>query len=104
MMLAQAFRKPLLGALRQFLVGEFRDDDDESSDEALDAPTAGGRNVMVATGQDDEPPAPGMHWLFASAMWSRELDELRPASIARSRIRRGSSMPAVSRPRRACRS
>lgn len=39
---------------------------------------AGGRNVMLATGQDDAPPAPGMHWIFASSLWAEELRALRP--------------------------
>jgi glycosyltransferase involved in cell wall biosynthesis len=39
---------------------------------------AGGRNVMLATGEDDNPPAPGMHWIFASALWASELGALQP--------------------------
>jgi glycosyltransferase involved in cell wall biosynthesis len=39
---------------------------------------AGGRNVMLATGEDDRPPAPRMHWIFASALWATELDTLCP--------------------------
>lgn len=34
---------------------------------------AGGRNVMLATGDGAVPPAPGMHWLFASALSEREI-------------------------------
>lgn len=48
---------------------------------------AGGRNVMLATGEDDCPPAPGMHWIFASAFWASELGALRP------RLDRGLSSP-----------
>lgn len=48
---------------------------------------AGGRNVMVATGHDELPPAPRMHWIFASALWAEELRALRP------RIDRGLSTP-----------
>lgn len=48
---------------------------------------AGGRNVMVATGYDEAPPAPGMHWIFASALWAEELRALRP------RLERGLSSP-----------
>jgi glycosyltransferase involved in cell wall biosynthesis len=48
---------------------------------------AGGRNVMLATGEDDRPPAPGMHWIFASAFWASELGTLCP------RLDRGLSSP-----------
>jgi glycosyltransferase involved in cell wall biosynthesis len=48
---------------------------------------AGGRNVMLATGEDDRPPAPGMHWIFASALWASELAALSP------RLDRGLSSP-----------
>jgi glycosyltransferase involved in cell wall biosynthesis len=48
---------------------------------------AGGRNVMLATGEDDNPPAPGMHWIFASAFWASELGALCP------RLDRGLSSP-----------
>ncbi len=34
---------------------------------------AGGRNVMLATGEGDTPPAPNIHWLFATAISEAEL-------------------------------
>jgi glycosyltransferase involved in cell wall biosynthesis len=34
---------------------------------------AGGRNVMLATGDGGSPPAPGMSWIFATALSEREL-------------------------------
>ena len=37
---------------------------------------AGGRNVMVATGDGTAPPAPGVHWLFASAVSGDEIARL----------------------------
>src|SRR5689334_7005392 len=40
---------------------------------------AGGRNVMLATGEAETPPAPGIHWIFASAIRARELEDLRPS-------------------------
>jgi glycosyltransferase involved in cell wall biosynthesis len=43
---------------------------------------AGGRNVMVATGDSDRPPAPRMHWLFASALSASEVQEI-DADLAR---------------------
>ena len=104
MVLAQAYRKPLLARYGSSWTVNSETTMMNRLTKRWMRLTAGGRNVMVATGQDDEPPAPGMHWLFASAMWSRELDELRGcldrplvASAARS------STPAASRPRRACR-
>jgi glycosyltransferase involved in cell wall biosynthesis len=39
---------------------------------------AGGRNVMLATGDGDEPPAPGMDWVFATAL---SADELRRGQV-----------------------
>jgi glycosyltransferase involved in cell wall biosynthesis len=39
---------------------------------------AGGRNVMLATGEGVRPPAPNMTWLFASALSERELETIRP--------------------------
>ena len=38
---------------------------------------AGGRNVMMATGDGSEPPAPGMEWIFSTALAAAELDTLR---------------------------
>jgi len=40
---------------------------------------AGGRNVMLATGEGEEPPAPGISWLFSTAISEREVRESRPA-------------------------
>lgn len=34
---------------------------------------AGRRNVMLATGEDETPPAPRMHWIFATALSEAEL-------------------------------
>jgi glycosyltransferase involved in cell wall biosynthesis len=48
---------------------------------------AGGRNVMLATGEDSHPPAPRMHWTFATALSLDELDALHP------RLDRGLSEP-----------
>jgi glycosyltransferase involved in cell wall biosynthesis len=73
MVIAQALRKPLLARY--------------GSSWAVNAETtvmnrltkrwmrmaAGGRNVMLATGHGEEPPARGMHWIFASAIWASEL-------------------------------
>ena len=39
---------------------------------------AGGRNVMLATGEDGAPPAPAMHWIFATTLSRAELNEIRP--------------------------
>jgi glycosyltransferase involved in cell wall biosynthesis len=48
---------------------------------------AGGRNVMLATGVGAEPPAPGVHWVFSTAISSRELAEVQPD------LTRGASEP-----------
>ena len=37
---------------------------------------AGGRNVMLATGVGERPPARGMTWIFATALSRRELDRI----------------------------
>lgn len=39
---------------------------------------AGGRNVMVATGAGEAPPARHMHWLFATALSAHEVASARP--------------------------
>lgn len=39
---------------------------------------AGGRNVMIATGLGDDPPARDMHWLFASNISENEIQAFRP--------------------------
>ncbi len=39
---------------------------------------AGGRNVMLATGDGAEPPAPGMSWIFSTALSRQELRDIQP--------------------------
>jgi glycosyltransferase involved in cell wall biosynthesis len=87
MLLAQLFRKPLLARY--------------GSSWAINSETtmmnritkrwmrfaAGGRNVMLATGDAETPPAPGMHWIFASALHASELNDLHPP------LDRGLSVP-----------
>jgi glycosyltransferase involved in cell wall biosynthesis len=41
---------------------------------------AGGRNVMLATGEGESPPAPGIHWIFATAISQNELRQIKPAT------------------------
>jgi glycosyltransferase involved in cell wall biosynthesis len=48
---------------------------------------AGGRNVMLAAGEGDAPPAPRMHWIFSTALSQRELAGIRP------RLDRGLAAP-----------
>lgn len=48
---------------------------------------AGGRNVMLATGEGESPPAPNMHWIFVSALSQPELQQIRPV------FNRGLSFP-----------
>jgi glycosyltransferase involved in cell wall biosynthesis len=48
---------------------------------------AGGRNVMLATGEERLPPAPGMHWTFATVLSREEIDTLEPC------VDRGLSRP-----------
>jgi glycosyltransferase involved in cell wall biosynthesis len=45
---------------------------------ALMSATAGGRNVMLATGANDGEASPGVHWLYASALTSDELRRVQP--------------------------
>jgi glycosyltransferase involved in cell wall biosynthesis len=49
---------------------------------------AGGRNVMLATGEGSQPPAPGMHWIFSTALTKEELLRIQP------RLDRGIARPA----------
>jgi glycosyltransferase involved in cell wall biosynthesis len=39
---------------------------------------AGGRNVMLATGDGVEPPAPGVHWIFSTALSAERLRQIEP--------------------------
>jgi glycosyltransferase involved in cell wall biosynthesis len=39
---------------------------------------AGGRNVMLATGEGDRPPAERMEWVFTTALSRAELERIRP--------------------------
>lgn len=48
---------------------------------------AGGRNVMLATGDGETAPAAGMEWVFSTALARRELDRIAP------RLDRGLSNP-----------
>jgi len=41
---------------------------------------AGGRNVMLATGEADLPPASGIHWIFATGVSAEELRGIEPAA------------------------
>ncbi len=36
------------------------------------------RNLMLATGEGDQPPGPGMHWIFSTALTTAELAEIQP--------------------------
>ncbi len=49
---------------------------------------ARGRNVMLATGEGAEQPAPGMEWIFSSALSKEEIESIQP------RLERGLSHPA----------
>jgi glycosyltransferase involved in cell wall biosynthesis len=40
---------------------------------------AGGKRVMLATGESQQPPAPGMHWLYATALSHSELENIHPS-------------------------
>jgi glycosyltransferase involved in cell wall biosynthesis len=41
---------------------------------------AGGRNVMLATGEAEGPPAPGVSWIFATGVSERELRQIDPVT------------------------
>ena len=41
---------------------------------------AGGRNVMLATGEAEQPPAPGVNWIFATGVSERELRQIEPVT------------------------
>ena len=43
---------------------------------------AGGRNVMLVTGEGPVPPAPGVSWIFSTALTGAELAAIRPATHA----------------------
>ncbi len=39
---------------------------------------AGGRNVMFATGEGEKPPAEKIRWIFATALWNKDLAQIQP--------------------------
>jgi hypothetical protein len=39
---------------------------------------AGGRNVMLVTGEGAQPPAPRLHWIFSTALSETELQQIQP--------------------------
>ena len=49
---------------------------------------AGGKNVMLATGAGEQPPAPNMHWIFTTAISDHEVKAIEPV------VERGLSDPA----------
>lgn len=73
LLVALAFQKPLVArycgswrsTVNMTLMGR--------ATRALMRRFAGGRNVMLATGEDETPPASGMHWIFATAVSMAEL-------------------------------
>lgn len=49
---------------------------------------AAGRNLMLATGEEPNPPAPNMQWIFTTALSRQELQEIHPS------FERGVNAPA----------
>jgi glycosyltransferase involved in cell wall biosynthesis len=87
MVMAQIFRKPLLARYGSSWPVNAETTVMNRVTKRWMRLAAGGRNVMLATGEDDGPPAPRMHWIFASALWASELGALCP------RLDRGLSSP-----------
>jgi glycosyltransferase involved in cell wall biosynthesis len=76
MMVAHAFRKPLLARYGSSWSVNNETTTMNRVTKQWMRMAAGGRNVMVATGEGNLPPAAGMHWLFASAVSASELAQL----------------------------
>lgn len=78
MVIAQALRKPLLARYGSSWAVNAETTMMNRLTKGWMRMAAGGRNVMLATGHGDGPPAPRMHWIFASAIWASELRTFRP--------------------------
>jgi glycosyltransferase involved in cell wall biosynthesis len=78
MLIAQVWRKPLLARYGSSWTVNGQTTVMNRVTKLWMRMTAGGRNVMIATGDDGQPPSPGMHWLFSTALTARELQQLRP--------------------------
>jgi glycosyltransferase involved in cell wall biosynthesis len=78
MMIALAMRKPLIARYG----GSWQSTEQTTTmnrvTRLLMRRFAGGRNVMLATGEGDAPPAQGMAWIFSTALSQAELCQITP--------------------------
>jgi glycosyltransferase involved in cell wall biosynthesis len=87
MVVALTMRKPLLARYGGSWVGTSTTTVANRVTRWLMRRFAGGRNVMLATGDGATPPARGMSWIFATALSRAELEQIHP------RLDRGLSSP-----------
>lgn len=87
MLVALAMRKPLLVRYCGSWVATSRTTVANRVTRWLMRRFAGGRNVMLATGDGATPPARGMSWIFATALSRAELEQIHP------RLDRGLASP-----------
>jgi glycosyltransferase involved in cell wall biosynthesis len=87
MVVALAMRKPLLVRYGGSWANTVRTTLANRATRWLMRRFAGGRNVMLATGEGMSAPAPGMRWIFSTALSCGELQEITP------RLDRGLASP-----------
>jgi hypothetical protein len=78
MLAALALRKPLLARYGGSWAATAQTTLTNRATRTLMRRFAGGRNVMLATGDAIEPPARGIDWIFATALTREELASIRP--------------------------
>lgn len=80
LLVAAAMRKPILARYG----GTWQADEETTLmnrvTQAAMRRLTGGRNVMLATGDGALPPAPGIEWIFSTALWERDLASIVPAA------------------------
>ncbi|GAB1472147.1 hypothetical protein MASR2M66_30250 [Chloroflexota bacterium] len=78
MLVALALRKPLIARYGGSWVANSQTTVMSRLTKAIMRQFAGGRNVMLATGEGESVPAPNMHWVFVSALSQAELQKIQP--------------------------
>lgn len=78
MLVALTLRKPLIARYGGSWVANSETTVMNRVTKAIMRRFAGGRNVMLATGEGELIPAPNMHWVFVSAVSQAELQQIHP--------------------------
>jgi glycosyltransferase involved in cell wall biosynthesis len=78
MLVALALRKPLIARYGGAWSANTQTTLMNRVTRAIMRAAAGGENVMLATGEGDTHPAPGVRWLFSTALSDQEIESIRP--------------------------